>query len=48
VTHFFYGGFDYGLHHLEKMAVYTSSGVGTAMVPFRLGTKAEIVAIDLE
>jgi len=48
LTHYFYGGFDYGLRKSGKMAVYISSGVGTAMLPFRLGTKAEIVAIEFK
>ncbi len=38
-------GFDYGLHSLESMQVYTSSGVGTWGPPLRVGTKAEIVKI---
>jgi hypothetical protein len=46
VTHYFYDGFDYGFHYFKKMAVYTTSGVGTWMSPFRFGTKAEIVAIE--
>ncbi len=47
-THYFYKGFDYGFHYFKKMAVYTSSGVGTWMSPFRFGTKAEIVAVDFK
>jgi len=30
------------------MMVYTSSGVGTEISPFRLGTKAELVEITFE
>jgi predicted MPP superfamily phosphohydrolase len=30
------------------MFIYISSGVGTAMLPFRLGTKAEVVAIEFK
>jgi predicted MPP superfamily phosphohydrolase len=45
-TRYFYKGFDYGFHYFGKMAVYTTSGVGTWMSPFRVGTKAEIVVIE--
>jgi hypothetical protein len=47
-THYIYGGFDYGFHEVGKMFIYISSGVGTAMLPFRLGTKAEVVAIEFK
>ena len=47
-THYFYHGFDYGFHYFKKMAVYTSSGVGTWMSPFRFGTKSEIVVVEFE
>lgn len=47
ITHLLYQGFDYGLHPLGPMQVYTSSGVGTWGPPLRLGTKSEIVAITL-
>jgi predicted MPP superfamily phosphohydrolase len=47
-TRYFYKGFDYGFHYFGKMAVYTSSGIGTWMSPFRLGTKAEIVVIEFQ
>ncbi len=42
----FYGGFDYGLRRFGNMVVYTSSGVGTWMSPFRVGTRAEIVVLS--
>jgi uncharacterized protein len=45
-TRYFYHGFDYGFHYFKKMAVYTSSGVGTWLSPFRFGTKAEIVVVE--
>jgi len=48
ITHYFYKGFDYGYHHFKKMAVYTSSGVGTWMSPFRFGTRSEIVEIEFK
>jgi predicted MPP superfamily phosphohydrolase len=48
VSRFLYKEFDYGLQHFGKMTVYTSSGVGTEMSPFRLGTKAEIVVIEFK
>lgn len=48
ITSQIYFGFDYGLKYLGKMAVYTSSGVGTWGPPLRFGTKAEIVAITFQ
>jgi predicted MPP superfamily phosphohydrolase len=39
----YYKGFDYGLHMWDKMAVYTSSGVGTWGPPLRVGSDSEIV-----
>jgi uncharacterized protein len=45
VTSLFYKGYDYGLHHLKNLTIYTSSGVGTWGPPSRVGTKAEIVLL---
>lgn len=45
-TKYFYHGFDYGLHRFGGMDIYTSSGIGTWMSPFRVGTKAEIVVVE--
>lgn len=42
-----YKGFDYGLKRLGAMQVFTSSGAGTWGPPLRLGTKSEIVEIEL-
>jgi len=42
-----YKGFDYGLKKLGAMQVFTSSGLGTWGPPLRLGTRSEIVAIEL-
>jgi predicted MPP superfamily phosphohydrolase len=47
ITSRIFKGFDYGLKKWDEMAVYTSSGVGTWMSPFRFGTKSEIVEIEL-
>jgi predicted MPP superfamily phosphohydrolase len=44
-TYLIYRGFDYGLHALGSMQVYTSSGVGTWGPPLRVGTRSEIVEI---
>ncbi len=46
ITRRIYKGFDYGLKPWGAMQVYTSSGVGTWMSPFRFGTKSEIVVIE--
>jgi predicted MPP superfamily phosphohydrolase len=43
-----YGRFAYGLSRLNKMQVYTSSGVGTWGPPLRVGTQSEIVLIQFE
>ncbi len=45
-THYLYKGLDYGFHRVGEMALYTSSGTGTWMSPFRFGTKAEIVSVE--
>jgi len=47
-THYFYNGFDYGFHYFRKMAVFTSSGAGTWLSPFRFGTKAEVAVIEFK
>ena len=48
ITSLSYKGFDYGLHYFGKMAVYTTSGVGTWMSLFRFGTASEIVVIEFK
>jgi predicted MPP superfamily phosphohydrolase len=48
ITRRLFNGYDYGLKPLGAMQVYTSSGVGAWGMPFRLGTKSEIVAITLK
>ena len=40
-----YRQFAYGLHRLDGLQVYTSSGVGTWGPPLRVGTKSEIVLL---
>jgi predicted MPP superfamily phosphohydrolase len=47
VTRSIYKGFDYGLKRLGAMQTYTSSGVGTWGPPLRLGTRSEIVIVEL-
>jgi hypothetical protein len=42
-TNMIFKGYDYGLHYWDKMAVYTSSGVGTWGPPIRVGSDSEIV-----
>ncbi|MDR3519514.1 MAG: metallophosphoesterase [Candidatus Pacebacteria bacterium] len=44
-THFIFKGYDYGFRMLKKMAVYTSSGVGTWGPPLRVGSDSEIVVL---
>jgi predicted MPP superfamily phosphohydrolase len=43
-----YGRFAYGLNQFGKMLVYTSSGAGTWGPPLRIGTRPEIVLLQLE
>jgi predicted MPP superfamily phosphohydrolase len=43
-----YGPFAYGLHRLNKLQVYTSSGAGAWGPPLRVGTKSEIALIRFE
>ena len=42
-----YGQFAYGLSRLDRLQVYTSSGVGTWGPPVRVGTRSEIVLLRL-
>jgi uncharacterized protein len=42
-----YGRFGYGHHRLGSFQVVTSSGSGTGGPPFRVGTRSEIVVIQL-
>ena len=43
-----FGPFAYGLHRLNKLQVYTSSGAGAWGPPLRVGTKSEMVLIRFE
>jgi predicted MPP superfamily phosphohydrolase len=43
-----HGKFVAGLHRIGKLLVYTSNGVGTWGAPMRVGTKSEIILIQLE
>jgi uncharacterized protein len=47
LTRRLFKGYDYGLKPFGSMQVCTSSGAGAWGMPFRLGTKSEIVAITL-
>lgn len=47
ITRIAYKGYDYGFKKFKSLQVYTSSGVGTWGPPLRLGTKSEIVEIQL-
>lgn len=38
----------YGVRQFETSATLTTCGVGTAMAPFRLGSKAEIVVVHIQ
>lgn len=43
-----FGKYTYGLNSFGEMQVYTSYGVGTWGPPMRVGTRAEVVVIQLE
>ncbi|HKW74408.1 MAG TPA: metallophosphoesterase [Terriglobales bacterium] len=43
-----WGKFIYGLNRLGNMQIYTSYGAGTWGPPFRVGTRAEIVLLELQ
>lgn len=43
-----YGRFGYGHHRHGSLQVVTSSGAGTGGPPFRVGTRSEIVMIQLQ
>ena len=42
-----YGRFGYGHHRHGSLQVVTSSGAGTGGPPFRVGTRSEIVVLQL-
>src|SRR3989339_535356 len=48
ITHYIYGGYDYGLHQIEDFAIYITSGTGVWGPPVRTGGDSEIVVITLE
>ena len=45
ISRLIYYGYEFGLHKLGNLLIYTSGGAGTWGPPFRLGTKPEIVLI---
>ena len=45
-TSLIYKGYDYGFHKVDKMDVFTSSGVGTWGPPMRVGSDSEIVVFN--
>ena len=47
LTRYLFEGYDYGLHKIGNMAIYISSGTGTWGPPMRLGSRSEVVAIEL-
>jgi predicted MPP superfamily phosphohydrolase len=48
LTHWIYGGYDYGLHRDGRFAVYITSGVGTWGPPMRTGAAPEIAVFTLK
>ena len=47
LTRWLFHGFDYGLHRVGDLQVYTSSGTGTWGPPVRTGSRSEIVVLTL-
>ncbi|MFA6161182.1 MAG: metallophosphoesterase [Patescibacteria group bacterium] len=47
VTYLIYHGFDYGLHQVGKMQIYTTTGTGSWGPTMRVFARPEIVAIRL-
>ncbi len=45
-TSLIYKGYDYGFHKVDKMNVFTSSGIGTWGPPMRVGSDSEIVVFN--
>ncbi len=42
-----YKGYAYGLHSYKDFSIYTSCGVGTWGPPMRIGSRSEVVVIEL-
>lgn len=47
ITHFIFGGYDYGLHKDGDFSVFTSSGVGVWGPTMRTWSRSEIVVVTL-
>ncbi len=43
-----YGKYSHGVTYTNKTASVTSSGVGTALIPMRIGTKPEILVLNIK
>lgn len=48
ISRLIFYGYEFGLHKLGDLLIYTSSGAGTWGLPFRLGTTPEIVQITFQ
>jgi predicted MPP superfamily phosphohydrolase len=48
LTGFLWNGFDRGLHWIDGLTLYVSSGTGTWGPPVRTGSRSEVVAITLK
>lgn len=48
LTRVLWNGFDRGLHRIDGLTLYVSSGTGTWGPPVRTGSRSEIVAITLK
>ncbi len=47
ITRGIYGKFVYGMHTLKNLTAITTSGVGTWGPPQRIGTRSEVVVIEI-
>jgi predicted MPP superfamily phosphohydrolase len=48
LTRVLWNGFDRGLHWIDGLTLYVSSGTGTWGPPVRTGSRSEVVAITLK
>ena len=48
LTRVFWNGFDRGVHRIEDLTLYISSGTGTWGPAVRTGSPSEVVAVKLK
>lgn len=48
IVKYIYKNFTYGIQKINKTNYIVSSGIGTSMIPIRLGTKPEMVIVNIK